>query len=170
VELANAAAAPLDVGRWFAEHGARPDDALAARLRNYADCDPVRVGTPARDALHCVETSPGQGSLPLGVSVFWATLVEVRGGRTRELWRGPLVAGPLDPEFEEGDPDQGEYIRLSMSIGNGGTVLVVSDTIRHTCADRLAEYRDWQQGTRVLQVVCRARGRYVWRGDAFVRP
>jgi len=166
---------------WLTLHGVTASAASGTDpLQEIYGCDPVRVGVPLRDGVWCLNTSgPMKGSLGSGESVFPLEVKIVEGHVLRTVLRVPIAAGALDrmEAPRPDDPNQGNYIQLDAQLARDGSSITIREKAQPEtkCAAALARTPQpdlapvLANARRMVELACRSRGRYVWRGDRFVR-
>jgi len=114
-----------------------------------------------------------KGSLPTGESLFPLTVWLLEGQKLRLALEAPIAAGPLDREAPPaaGDVNQGMYIHLDAAVDASGNALEIRERPGAECAQILASLaRDHLSSQRkVVEIACRARGRYFLRNGSFGR-
>ena len=173
-----AATQPIAAAAWFAARGVTPlPERTAGELTG---CAAVKVGAPPREALLCSGGPPMEGSLASGQSLFPVIIAFAESGKLEVALRVPLAAGPQDKMGPSpDDPDHGNYLQLTASLSPDGMHLSVQDRPGGGCAERLQSFRDQNRSgplkavltpqIRVVEVACRSRGEYSWRGGGFSR-
>jgi hypothetical protein len=143
-------------------------------------CAPVQVGVPPRDGVWCMNTSgPMKGSLGTGESVFPLEVKVVDGHALRTVLRVPVAAGALDRMQAPSprDPNHGNYIELDAELAPDGASITIREKAQPEtkCAAALASTRQpdlapiLASAGKMIELACRSRGKYVWRGDRFLR-
>jgi hypothetical protein len=134
-------------------------------------CEEIRFYVPPRAALACTKGGPMEGSSSSGESLYALDIIVVDGGRARRALHVPIAAGPLDREAppREDDPNEGNYIQLAMDVDAANGAIVLREKGPRACTEALVRVKAYARTLRVTSAACAARGRYVWRGDRFVR-
>lgn len=169
-----AAVAPTLSGReWLVAHGVKLQSDTDGH--EFDGCSEIAVGAPPRPALMCTGGPVMTGSLMTGESLFPLRIAVPEGRAMRSVLSVPLSAGPLDAVTLDMDQDPA-YLRLEPAIDPAGTVIELREVPgqQSACADVLRPPArpasvPTPQMLIVMRAVCRAKGRYEWRGRAFVR-
>jgi hypothetical protein len=182
-----ATALPADSGasmmwgrEWLVAHGVKLRSDVDGY--EYDGCSEIAVGSPKRPALMCTGGPVMAASLLTGESLFPLRIAVPEGHAMRSVLEVPLSAGPLDPMTID-ENDDPAYLRLEHTLDPTGTVIELREVAgqRSSCADVLRPRPRAVSGLDessslptpkmliVMRVLCRAKGRYEWRGRSFVR-
>jgi hypothetical protein len=152
----------FDIAVWAADRG------IEVQL-DVDRCEPARVGERPDDALWCfVHDDDEHGNTLRKQSLF-----VLSGKRLNKVFETP-VAADLLPQKSGASAEP--LVRLAVTTSDDGKIVTITDA-SPSCDDALAratsEFPDepqaFTQRRSIIQVVCRARGRYRWLGASLRR-
>lgn len=140
------------------------EDATGERTMEFCSCESfVTVGRPAQQVLLCEYAVEYEANL----LVQHRLLLGIRAKRPQTIWSIPVAIGAFDPVT----PKDQFRIQLRVELEPDGLALRVLEVPGWLGCANAGKYAVDFPERRAVQLreqgICRARGRYIWRGGTF---